>query len=92
MIEGGYSKSVPIVQPFSRNEPEKISKFITQLTTALSAKGIPLLPVVGLYDLHGSRQSRQVMFAKNDDELNPIVQLTAIQEAQGYEIGDLSLS
>ena len=45
-ITGGDSKSTSLIEPFSGEQPSKFFKFITQLTTALSAKGIPL-PVQG---------------------------------------------
>ena len=86
-IDGGDSKTVSIVQPFSGEEPEKFSRFINQLKTALTAKGIPL-PGAGSSWL----ETEQVKFAKKEAELNPIVQLTAIQEAQNYVIGDLALT
>ncbi len=41
-ITGGDSKSTSLIEPFSGEQPSKFFKFITQLTTTLSAKGIPL--------------------------------------------------
>ena len=86
-IESSDSKQVSIVQPFSGNEPEKFSTFITQLTTTLSSKGIPI-PIVGSPWL----EAEEVMFATKDEELVKITQLTTIQQSQGYKVGDLSLT
>ena len=63
-IDGGDSKTVSIVQPFSGEEPEKFSRFINQLKTALTAKGIPL-PVAGSSWL----ETEQVKFGKREAEL-----------------------
>jgi len=86
-IAGDGIKSTSLIEPFSGEEPSKFFKFITQLTTALSAKGIPL-PVQGSNWL----ETEQVKFATKSSELIPIVFLTAIQMAKGYQIGDLALS
>ena len=85
-IEAMVTKA--IIHPFSGSEPEKFSTFIIQMTTALSAKEIPI-PVVGSPWL----DTEQTMFATTDNELDLCVApLTAIQQAQNYVIGDLSLT
>ena len=86
-ITGGDSKSTSLIEPFSGEEPSKFFKFITQLTTALSAKGIPLLEQGNSW-----LETEQVKFSTKNTELTPIVFLTAIQKAKGYQVGDLSLT
>ena len=86
-IETTDSKQVSIVQPFSGNEPEKFSTFITQLTTTLSSKGIPI-PITGSPWL----EAEEVMFATKDEELTEITDLTPIQASLGYKVGDLALT
>ena len=85
-IEAMVTKA--IINPFSGTEPEKFSTFIIQITTALSAKEIPI-PVIGAPWL----ETEQTMFASTDAELNLIVApLTPIQQALNYAIGDLALT
>jgi hypothetical protein len=85
-IEAMVTKA--IINPFSGAEPEKFATFIIQMTTALSAKEIPI-PVIGSPWL----DTEQTMFASTDAELNLIVApLTPIQQALNYVIGDLALT